>query len=162
MIEIATQLRDKCPVCNTSFGNYFIPVYEEDQEATKTYKVFQILKSRFFGVEKPRSVEQMGTYWAACKFTADNLDHVGKFRYWNSKANVDFQLRVSLDFRDTSVVSVHPDGTVAFRYKSIAFPNLRHIMACQYFDRAFELMSHVLGMDVKEFINAVKSVMKSR
>lgn len=160
MIIIATQLRNSCPLCKQSFGLYYLPVYDEDRESSRNYKVNQILRSKFTGTEKPRSIRQMGLYWAACKFTADNLDQLNpKWRHWNSKDNVDFQLRVALDFRNKKVLAVSADGSVAFRYKSIAFRNLKHIMACGYFTEAFELMASVLGMDDDKFIAAVKSTM---
>ena len=162
--DIITHMRFNCPLCKVSFGKYLMPSDDHGQEELKNYKAYQPLRNRITAVrgsEKLRSLKQLNTYWAACKFTADNLDNLNpKFRYWNTKDNVDFQLRVALDFRNTKTIAVTPDGSVVFKYKSIAFRNLKHILACRYFDQAFELMAHVLKYKTtEEFIKAVQSCM---
>jgi hypothetical protein len=142
-----------------------VPMNSQGYEAMKDYKDFMPLRNRITGMsgsEKMRSIEQMNTYWAACQFVADNIDHANPdYRYWTNKDAVDFQLRVALDFRDTSMLAVTPDKQVVFKYKSIAIKNLKHLAACDYFNRAFDLMTTILKMESKEkLIGSVKACMK--
>jgi len=112
-----------------------------DLDIVRGYKPNQIVRMKIYGVRKPRSVKQLNTYWAVCKTVADNTENP----QWNTKKKVDFQCRVKLHFVDPDLVAVKPDGTVVVYYLSIAFPNLGHIMACNYFDRAFEAMASFLS-----------------
>ena len=143
MKEIAVQLKDKV----------LHPFAEEDLEVLKEYKQHQILKCRLQGIQKPRSYLQLKLYWSACKVVANNTDN----KQWNSKDKVDFQCRVKLHFADPDTVVVKPDGTIVYKYRSIAFKNLSHIMACNYFDRAFEVMAKFLGITSEKLIMEVKS-----
>ncbi len=130
----------------------FHPSSEEDLEISREYKQNQILRCKLYGVEKPRSVEQMNTYWATCQLVSENTEN----RLWSTKNKVDFQCRVELHFVDPDLVVVKPDGTVIFSYRSIAFVNLGHIEACGYFDRAFEVMAKFLGTTTDKLIEMVK------
>ena len=143
MKEIAVQLKDKV----------LHPFSEEDLEILKEYKQHQILKCRLQGVQKPRSYLQLKLYWSAARIVANNTDN----KQWNTKDKVDFQCRVKLHFADPDTVVVKPDGTIAYKYRSIAFKNLSHIMACNYFDRAFEVMAKFLGITSEKLIEEVKS-----
>ena len=136
MIQVALQKR----------GKTLVPFSEEDLEALREYKDNQILRGKITGVEKPRSYRQLRLYWQLCKVVAENTED------WPTKDAVDFNIRVALDFRDPSRVAVRPDGQVQFYYRSIAFANLRHIEANDYFDRAFEVMAKKLGVTVDELL----------
>ena len=163
MIDIVTHIQTECPACKTRF-NHLVPSNQIGAEALKDYKPYQPLRSKITaikGAEKLRSVAQLRLYWAVCKFTADNIPEDPKYRYWQNKDAVDFQLRVALDFRDTSMLAVRADGEVVFMYKSIALANLKHLAACDYFSRAFELMAKVLGMDKDKLIEATQATMQS-
>jgi hypothetical protein len=135
MIEVALQKKNKT----------LYPYSEEDLEALSEYKENQVIRAKLYGVEKPRSYEQLKLYWQLCKVVSENSD-------WPTKDAVDFNIRVALDFRDPSRVAVRPDGQVQFYYRSIAFVNLKHIAACQFFDRAFEVMAKKLGITVDELL----------
>ena len=124
---------------------------EEDAEKWKEFRENQVVRARCVGVQKPRSYRQLKTYFAGCREVAENTESGP----WSTKEGVDFQLRVSLDFRDTSKVAVRPDGTVQFFYKSISFDNLKHLEACGYFTRAFELMAKTLGCTVEQLMTAI-------
>ena len=158
MIEIQTQLHEQCPICKQSFGLFFLPYGDEAVEKAKEYKVFQILRSLFYGVTKPRSVAQLNTYWACCTFTAQSADDPKI----NTKEKVDFMCRVELNFVDPNVIYVKLDGTVVRGYRSIALKNLRHIEATKYFDGAFGLMADILGVTPEKLIENVKANMRYR
>ena len=104
------------------------------------------------GKSNLRSIQQLGTYWAACKFVSENSDR----QEWRTKDMVDFRIRVALQFFDPEYTIVKHDGTVVFKVRSIAFKNLKHLEACSYFERAFDLMGSAFGMDRDEFIKNVK------
>ena len=124
---------------------------EEDREKWAEYRENQVVKARCVGAKKPRSYKQLKLYWSACGIVAENMED----RKWSTKDSVDFQLRVALDFRDPHKVAVSPSGDVQFFYRSIAFANLGHIEACNYFDRAFDLMAKKLGVTKDALMQAI-------
>lgn len=137
MIEIFNQIRDKCPICKNGFGVFYLPYTDEDREKSKAHKLFQIVRNQIFGIKKPRSIKQLNTYFATCQFIADHTDH----KQWNTKKKVNFQCRVGTHFVDPDLVIVKKDGSVQFSYRSIAFKNLGHIGACNYFEQAYGIMA---------------------
>jgi len=132
----------------------FIPLSEVDKDIVKEYKQYQIVKLKITGVQKPRSVKQLGTYFAGCRLLSENTDD----QKWNDYKKVDWQLRNRLQFYDHDLTLVI-NGNVQFKVRSISFKNLRHAEACNYFDRAFEMMSEFLGVDVDTLIQEIKSRM---
>lgn len=137
MIEIATQKQ----------GNTLIPFSEEDREKLSEYRENQIIRCKCTGAKKPRSYVQLKLYWKLCSVVAENSTEHG----WTTKEGVDLNLRVALDFRDKKKpYVVRPDGGVQLVYRSIAFANLGHIAACDYFTEAFDLMAKKLGVTVDE------------
>ena len=141
MKQITCQIKDKT----------LRPHSEEDLEILNEYKENQVVRVKISGVQKPRSLIQMRLYWATCKTVADNTDNKG----WNTKDKVDFQCRVKTHFVDPNTVVVKPDGEVVYKYLSIAFKNLPHIMANNYFDRAFQEMAKFLGVSVEKLLEQI-------
>ena len=148
MKEISAQIKD-------DFGPLALhPFSDEDADILREYKLNQVVRVKISGVQKPRSVIQMRLYWATCKTVADNTDHKG----WNTKDKVDFQCRVATHFVDKDTVVVKPDGEVVYKYRSIAFKNLPHIMANNYFDRAFQEMAKFLGVTVEKLLKSATDI----
>ncbi len=116
----------------------------EDQEKIKDLKENQIVKAKITGVRKPRSLQQLRLYWKLCKEVSENTERPEFSTY----RLVDWRLRNSLQFYDTDYTYVTPNGQVNFKVKSISFKNLKHIEACGYFDRAFDLMAKALGVEL--------------
>jgi hypothetical protein len=141
MREIACQIKEKS----------LHPFSEEDLEILREYKPNQILRVKLQGVKKPRSYLQLKLYWSGCKLVSDNTEDV----HWNTKEKVDFQCRVHTHFVDPDCVVVKKDGTVAFSYRSIAFANLKHIEACNYFDQAFRVMAKFLMVPVDTLMEQI-------
>ena len=148
MIEIQSQI-------GPDYKLHPLPMYIE--AIKDEFSLNQIVKLKITGMTpaKARSVAQMGTYWACCKEVAGNTDDPK----WNTKAKTDFQCRVILDFRDKEYVAVRPDGTVQFKYLSIAFPNLKHMAACNYFDQALDVQAKFLGVHKDELVRMAKANM---
>lgn len=141
MRELSVQLKN----------NILFPLSEEDIEVLREYRNNQVLRCKLQGFKKPRAIRQLNLYWATCQLVSENTEN----KLWNTKAKVDFQCRVSQHFVDPDVVAVKPDGTVIFNYRSIAFANLGHIEACNYFDRAFKTMADFLNVDIDTLVGMV-------
>lgn len=139
MIEIALQLKQ----------DYLLqPFSQEDLKKLQGYKPNQIMKAKITGCNKQRSYLQLKAYWQACKTTASNNETPG----WRTKEQVDFQVRVALRFYDPDLIVARPDGSIAFNYRSLAYKNLKHAEACNYFSQAFEIMANKLGVTAEELI----------
>lgn len=143
MKEIALQYKDKL----------FHPFSKEDQEKASEFKDNQIVTGKLRGAKKPRSLIQLRLYWAVCQNVANNTEAPG----WKIKEQVDFQVRVALHFYDPGLIIAKPDGSIAVSYRSIAFKNLGHCEACNFFDRAFEIMARHLKCSVDELLKNTNS-----
>ena len=141
MIEISAQIK----------GKALYPFSKEDLMRLREYKENQVVRVKITGCKKPRSLKQLRGYWAACKTVSENNESPG----WQTKEQVDFQIRVALRFYDPELIIAKPDGSIAFHYRSIAYKNLRHIEACDYFSAAFEIMAKKLGCTIKELLKSV-------
>ena len=117
--------------------NVWHPYTVVDLDKSSEYKVNQVARMEVYGIAKQRSLPQLRLYWGLCGIVGDNCTDP----MWNTKESVDFSLRVALHFVDERYTAVRPDGTVQFKYRSIAFKNLKHIEACNYFGRAIPLMA---------------------
>ena len=115
-----------------------VPMCEEDKLAG--YKINQPLVVTVKGSRKERSLVQLGTYWACCRVVSE------QHRQFADDKEVDDQLRVNLEFYDKNRCRVDAAGNTHIFYRSIAVDNLEHVEACQYFDRAFDLMAEWLGI----------------
>jgi len=144
MKEISAQIINKS----------FIPYSEVDKDIVAEFKPNEIVRLKIYGVQKQRSIKQLGLYFSCCKLISENTDDPK----WNHYRKVDWQLRNRLQFYDHGLTLVI-GGNVQFKVRSISFKNLKHIEACNYFDRAFDLMAKFLGVQVDVLINEVKSMM---
>ena len=143
------------------------PVFfsQEAREQFSCYKENQVVLGDFRGTTKERSIIQLRLYWGCCNHVALNVREY-PFRHknyehyirWSQKELVDKQLRKALHFVDDRLtVRINPEA-FEFHYRSIAVKNLKHIEACDYFNRAFDLMAIRIGLDSREtLIKNVKS-----
>jgi hypothetical protein len=141
MQELACQIR----------GGSLHPLTLEDEQSLAEYKENQIVRVKMSGIQKPRSYEQLKLYWQLCKVVTENTDDPA----WSTPEKVSFQIKVALQFCDLSQTIVDAKGTVHFSWRSISFPNLKHMEACNYFDRAFEVMAKKLGISVLDLLGNV-------
>jgi len=132
--------------CQLKQNQQLWPFSEEDAEQLKDYYPNQILRVMVWGTTKERSLIQLRLYWVCCTKVSNNTDDM----MWNTKKKTDFSCRVALHFVDPEMTAVRPDGMVQFKYRSISFDNLKHIEACNYFDRAFEIMAKKIGVTVEK------------
>jgi len=99
-------------------------------------------------VSNPRSVSQLNLFFAVCQTVADNSDN----KYWNTKDKVAFQVKVALNFIDLNESIVDPQGNVHFKYRSISFKELPHMEACDFFNRAWDILAARLGITVEKLL----------
>ncbi len=125
-----------------------VPFTEDDRDAFREIKSNKVVSGDIKGTMKERSLTQLKAYWACCRTVANNTDH----HKWNTMSKVDWQLRNRLQFFDQDLTLVI-NGNVQFKHHSISFANLKHIEACNYFDRAFEMMSKFLKITVDELLD---------
>ncbi len=118
----------------------------EDEDKLSEYHDNQILKCKITGVKKPRSYEQLKLFWVLCRTVADNTED----EHWDTMTKVSEQIKHALKFYDHDNIIVTPDGKVKIPVRSIAFKNLSHMEACNFFDRAFEIMAKKIGVTVEE------------
>ena len=142
MIEGAFQIR----------GNTLHPFDDETLEAFQEFKNRQVVKCRVQGIKKPRSYEQLKLYWQCCQLVAHNTDDPD----WHTKESVDFQVRVELRFYKKDRIKV-VGNQVLMELCSISYKELPHIQACNYFDRAFEVMSKKIGVDVMTLLTEAQN-----
>ena len=123
----------------------------EDMELFKTYEVNQILRAKLTGHKKPRSVLQLRLYWAVCNQVAQLLsDHENQF----TRNDVDFEVKIKVAKKHPSMIRRFKsvDGIVYMEPISIAFQNMPHLIACNYFDFAFSIMAGMAGTTVDKLL----------
>lgn len=128
-------------------GYAYIPASDMDFSKSMECEPNKLLKAKMQTVRKPRSVQQLNAYFACCGKVADNTSNPD----FNHKDKVDLQLRIKLGLID---YTLKVDDRIHFVPKSISFKTLKHLEACNYFDRAFEVMSKFLGCTVEELLSA--------
>ena len=149
MIEISMQKKN---------GVYH-PYTDVCKEASKEFADNQVIRGKLYGVKKERSLQQLNTYWACCGFVAEQLsDHL---KIW-TRNDVDFEVKIRVAKENPAMIKRFKsvDGIVYMEPISIAIPNLPHIMACKYFDRAFPVIGSLIGMDDKSLIRETQARMK--
>jgi len=158
MIEIPTQIRDTCPMCKQSFGLFYMPYGDEAIEKSKGYKLFQILKSRFWGIKKPRSVAQLNTYFACCGLVSELLsDHTNII----SKGDVDFEVKTRVAKDNPGMIKRFKvvGGITYIEPISVSFSNMKHLEACKYFDKAFPIMASLVKLTDEKLITMTQQRM---
>ena len=124
-------------------GINLVPFSKEDEEKVKGYAENQIINAKTSGVRVPRSYEQLKLYFACCLKVADNT----KDEQWQTKEDVDFQCRVQCKIiKSIKVVK----GVAHIEVGSISYDQLKHLEACNFFDRAFVIMAKKIGVKVDE------------
>ena len=155
MIEIATQKRNQCPACDFRFV-YLFPFSQEDVEELKNYPMHKILKARITGAVKERSLLQLRLYWGACRYLAKQLsDHENIL----NELDIDFDTKTRVAKENPAMIKRFKmiGGVMYIEPISISFPNLKHLDACKYFDKAFLIMADMVNMKVDQFIAMVKA-----
>ena len=124
-------------------GKVLFPFSKEDEEKIMEYAENKIIDANLKGVTIPRSYEQLKLYFACCQKVSENTDDP----QWETKEDVDFQCRVQCKIIDNIRV-VH--GIAYIQVGSISYDQLSHLKACNYFDRAFDIMAKKIGVTVDE------------
>ena len=136
-------------------GKYAVPFMEEDSENWSNYKDNQIVKAKVTGFQKQRSVTQLGLMMACISEVVKNTENEN----WSSRDRAKLSLKAYLNYVDTSA-SVVFGKRVIIKYRSFSFDELKHMEACNLFDRAFPILAGVIGVTVDELISSAKENMQ--
>lgn len=149
MIEIAADIRNQCPRCKHYIGEHLRPSTPDCLKELKGLKLFQTVRTKIYGLKKPRSVKQLGTYWACCSLVAEMLsDHENQF----NADDIDFKTKIRVAKSEPRLIKRFQviNGVSYIEPISIAFASLRHLDACRYFDKAFKVMAQAVKLDDPE------------
>jgi len=160
MIEIATQKKPECPHCKYKYV-HLLPFSEEDIEELKNYNFNQPLKNRITGRLTERSLLQLRLYWGGCRYLAIQLS--GHENILTAE-DVDFEVKTRITKDHPSMIKQFKviSGITYIQPISIAMPNMKHLEACKYFDKAFPMMADMVGKTTDEFIALVKGSFKGQ
>ena len=129
-------------------GKTFFPYSDKDQEEARGFKPNQIVRLKCYGAEKPRSYIQLRLYWACAKTVSEN--HPQDL----TRDDVDFEVKIKVAKHYPSMIRRFKsvDGTVFMEPISIAYRNMKHLEACNFFDRAFPIMAEMIGVTKEELL----------
>lgn len=137
------------------------PYSEEDLEQIRSeYKANQLVTCRITRISKDLepSIEQSNLLHACFKLVSENSDSPQH----RTPAMVKLACKIGIDFRDSSVVFVRPDGGVQLEYRSFAFKKLRGKERDVVIEKAFNWCADQLGISVEEMVAEAKSRMFRR
>lgn len=148
MQEISTQLHDSCPACKYRFL-HLIPFDDSSLEELKGLKIFQVLKTRLWGIAKPRSMKQLAAYWVACEKISQIISD--ESTQYNKK-RVDFMVKVEVSKVAPELIKYFysKNGTLYMETISISFKNMKHLIACRFFDNAFLILADMGGITLEK------------
>lgn len=155
MKEIFTQIQNACPICKGKFGLFYLPFQDSDREKSKEFKLFQVVRNRIFGFEKVRSLKQLGLYWIRCKNIAEMIsDHETQY----TDKDIDFKVKIQVAKQHPSLIKRFQmiTGILFVEPISISYENMKHLIACKYFDFAYNVMSDMIGASIDEVFPALK------
>ncbi len=135
MIEIATQL---IRVENYT-GWAFIPHSQEDLEKAKEFKPFQILRSKFTGTKKQRSLQQNKWVHAIFRIVASNTSDED----WDTPEKVKRNVKMAMKFFKDEVI-VH-SNKVYFELRSFAFDKMDQNEANLKYEEAKNICAKKIG-----------------
>ena len=128
-------------------GNKLSPLSVDDAEKLSEFRDNQIVKAKISGVEKNRSYLQLKRFFALCRIVSENTEDEN----WNTKEKVLEQVKIKLQFIDSYMVV---NGSVHIKTKSISFKELKHMEACNFFNRADEIFAKFLGCSIEDLSKA--------
>jgi len=135
-------------------GDFAAPYTDEDLEKWNNYKENQIIKAKVTGYQKQRSATHLGLLMACIKEVVDNTENEN----WSSRDRAKLSLKAMLGYVDTSASVVYQNRVIV-KYRSFAFDSLKHMEACNLFERAYPILAGVIGVSVDELISEAKSKM---
>lgn len=156
MKEIHSQLRkaQDCP----PFELVFLPYTDEDKELARGYRVNQIVKQKTSGTRKERSLKQLRLYWACCELVA-GMTSANESIF--DKDDIDFEIKIQVAKKKPAMIRRFKsvDGIVYMEPISIAMKNMPHLIACKFFEAAYQSMADLVGMTPEALIALAKSKM---
>ncbi len=134
---------------------------QDDCGKLKEFHLNQIVRAKITGVKKPRSVKQLGLYWAKCELVAELVsDHENQF----DKVDVDFDVKVRVAKKKPALVQKFRsvDGMTYIALISTSFANMENLDACKYYSAADKEFEKMTKIDPDELTRRTKDRMGPR
>ena len=125
-----------------------VPFSQEDKEKWASFKENQVTKHKVSGTIKERSLRQLRLFFGCCRTVVANTEDP----YWDNEDKVKNQVKVKLQFIDLNKSIVDEKGIFHPHFRSICFEELKHMDACNFFDRAFPVLAKQIGVTVDELL----------
>jgi hypothetical protein len=116
-------------------GYVYKPYALIDEQESKAFKVNQLVKMKISGAEKERSYPQLKRYWAIMGLIAQAKSDQNNII---SAEDVDFEIKSSIAQKYPAMVRRWKviNGQLVIDPISIKYSNMKHLEACDYFDKA--------------------------
>lgn len=140
-------------------GIVLSPHAEEDLDSLRSeFRANQLVACRVTRISKDLepSVEQNRLLHAVFRLVSENSEN----QQHRTPALAKLACKIGIDFRDSSVVFVRPDGGVQLQYRSFSFKELKGKERLTVIDQAFEWCAGVLGLSVDEVVAEAKKRMR--
>ena len=153
MIEIFNQIRDECPICKGRFGIFYLPHAEDDQERSKAFKLFQIVRCKITGIKKPRSYKELKCYFGSCRYIAslnlnDNINTVEK---------LDYLTKVQEGFVSDTVYD-DKAKRIYWIPRSLSYKNCDQPRAHRFIAAALENHATLVNKSVDDYVSFLKTL----
>lgn len=139
MIEIYTQIRNKCHACQSHF-RHLVPTSLEYDRELSAYKDNQLVSTRIAGTRKARSVQQNKWVHAMFRYVAANTDD----HEWNTPEKVKYMVKRVMNFFDVFGVE---NNQVWFKFRSFRFDEMEHNEANIRYEDAKNICAKKIGVD---------------
>lgn len=134
-------------------ADIWLPANEDDLVMTKEFKANQIIEFQVFGGQnfKQRSYKQLALLMAAIRVVVANTQDPN----YQTIDTAKLALKEALQYYDPNVAITVP-GTdwVIRKYRSFGYHELKHMEACNLFERAFIILADNLRIPVGDLIEA--------
>ena len=133
-----------------------VPFSDDDEAAYSEFKENQVtlFEVKTKGTTKQRSWEQLKLFGAALRVVVTNTED----QNWNTLDKAKLSLKIELNFVDQNAI-VYNERTrqVVVKYRSFGYDGLRHMEACNVFNRSWPILAKVIGVTEETLIEMAKT-----
>lgn len=133
-----------------------VPFSEDDIAAYDEIKENQValFKLQTKGATKQRSWDQLKLFGAALRVVVTNTEDPN----WNTLAKAKLSLKVKLNFVDeNAIIYDEARKQIVVRYRSFGYDGLKHMEACNVFNRSWPILAGVIGVTEETLIEMAKT-----
>lgn len=130
-------------------GRVYKPFTLDDVDKVKEHKPNQVVKIQAYGTDKERSYIQLQRYWVLCTKAAIVMsDHNNQL----TREDIDFKLKARAMKKNPAFIKRFEviGEKVVIEPISIAFRNMKHLIANKYFDIANNELEKLTGYTIEQ------------